>query len=168
MRVLVINVGSTSVKYHLYEMDREETLAEGVVERVKSAGLRAALDEVLAHVGDAGELRAVGHRVVHGGEKLLRPVVVTEDVKRTIRACSVFAPLHNPANLEGIEAAQAALPNALHVAVFDTAFHGELPPHAFVYAIPYELYLDKGVRRYGFHGPSHQYMAMCASEHLKT
>jgi acetate kinase len=168
MRVLVINVGSTSVKYHLYEMDREATIASGTVERVKSAGLRAALDEVLARAGDGGELRAVGHRVVHGGEKLVRPVVVTEDVKRVIRECAVFAPLHNPANLEGIEAAQAALPNATHVAVFDTAFHAELPPSAYLYAIPYELYLEKGVRRYGFHGPSHQYMAMCAAEHLKT
>ncbi|MBI3180767.1 MAG: acetate/propionate family kinase [Myxococcales bacterium] len=195
MKILVINVGSTSIKYHLYEMDTEEVLAGGTVERVGSPGsqhrwrangrasqaaieapsVRAGLDAVLQHlIGPEGslkvlsELKAVGHRVVHGGEKLVRPCVVTEEVKEVIRACAKFAPIHNPANLAGIEAAQAMLPQATHVAVFDTAFHAELPPHAYVYAVPYELYLERGLRRYGFHGPSHQYMAAMASEYLKT
>jgi len=195
MKVLVINVGSTSIKYQLYEMDTETTIAGGVVERVGSPQavhkfqlgsakstaeiaaptVRAGLDAVLAKLTgpggalkDVSELRAVGHRVVHGGEKLVLPSVITDEVKKIIAACAQFAPIHNPANLAGIEAAQAALPNATHVAVFDTAFHGELPPHAYVYAVPYEMYLERGVRRYGFHGPSHQFMAACASEFLKT
>jgi acetate kinase len=195
MKVLVINVGSTSIKYQLYEMDTEEILAGGVVERVGSAhaihkwrvgttrsqaelsapNTRAGLDAVLAQLTgpggalkDVSELRAVGHRVVHGGEKLVRPIVITPEVKDIIGKCAQFAPIHNLANLAGIEAAEAALPKATHVAVFDTAFHGELPPHSFVYAVPYELYLERGVRRYGFHGPSHQFMAASASEFLKT
>ena len=195
MRVLCINVGSTSVKYDLYEMDTETPLAGGWavggggparghrcqvggavgVEAVAATTVRAALEAVLAKLTapggplkEAAEIRAVGHRVVHGGEKLTRPVVVDDAVKAVIRACAEFAPIHNPANLAGIEAAQAAVPGATHVAVFDTAFHGELEPHAFVYAVPYALYLEKGIRRYGFHGPSHQFMAMSAAEHLKT
>ncbi len=193
MKILVINCGSTSIKYQLYEMDTEATLASGVVERVGSAAAshryrvgttggeaaaaasdhRAGLALVMAHLGDAGvvragELRAVGHRVVHGGEKLVRPVAIDDGVKATIRDCARFAPIHNPANLAGIEAAEAALPGVAQVAVFDTAFHGELPPHAFTYALPWELYLTRGMRRYGFHGPSHQFMAACASEHLRT
>ncbi len=195
MKVLVINVGSTSIKYQLYEMDTEEILAGGVVERVGSPQalhkwrvgptrsqaeiqaptMRAGLDAVLAQLTSPGgalkdisELRAVGHRVVHGGEKLVRPCVITPEVKDIIAKCAQFAPIHNPANLAGIEAAQAALPKATHVAVFDTAFHGELPPHSYLYAVPYELYLERGVRRYGFHGPSHQFMAASASEFLKT
>ncbi|HYI01240.1 acetate/propionate family kinase [Hyalangium sp.] len=195
MKVLVINVGSTSIKYQLYEMDTEEILAGGIVERVGSPQalhkwrvgptrsqaeipaptMRAGLDAVLAQLTSPGgalkdisELRAVGHRVVHGGEKLVRPCVITAEVKDIIAKCAQFAPIHNPANLAGIEAAQAALPKATHVAVFDTAFHGELPPHSYLYAVPYELYLERGVRRYGFHGPSHQFMAASASEFLKT
>ncbi len=195
MKILVINVGSTSIKYQLYEMDTEAILAGGVVERVGSAQalhkwrvgatrseaaipgatLRGALEAVLQALTRPGgalanleELRAVGHRVVHGGEKLVRPCVITDEVKQIISSCAQFAPIHNPANLAGIEAAQAALPKAVHVAVFDTAFHAELSPHAFVYAVPYELYLERGVRRYGFHGPSHQFMAASASEFLKT
>ncbi len=195
MKVLVINVGSTSIKYDLYAMDTEASLARGTVERVGTAGahhrwrvgdatgdgpvaagdVRAGLQSVLAHLtqpngalANLSEVRAVGHRVVHGGESLTQPVRVTDAVKNTIRACAAFAPLHNPANLAGIDAAQAVLPEVPHVAVFDTAFHADLPPRAFVYAVPYELYLERGVRRYGFHGPSHQYMALCASEFLKT
>lgn len=196
MKVLVINAGSTSVKYNLYEMDTEAVLARGVVERVGTAEAvhtcrvtgaeklvesvsapdhRAAIEGVLAQLTREGgalanrdELRAVGHRVVHGGEKLVRPVVINDEVKQQIQACAVFAPLHNPANLAGIEAAQHALPGAAHVAVFDTAFHGELPTASFVYGVPYELYLNQSIRRYGFHGPSHQFMAASAAEHLKT
>ena len=195
MKVLVINVGSTSIKYQLYEMDTEVVVAGGIVERVgtpralhrftadgkkgsaelEAPTVRAGLDAVLAQLTrpggplkDLGELKAVGHRVVHGGEKLVHPCLVTPEVKATIAACAQFAPIHNPANLAGIEAAEAALPGAKHVAVFDTAFHAELPPHAYVYAVPYELYLERGVRRYGFHGPSHQFMAQSASEFLRT
>ncbi len=195
MKVLVINVGSTSIKYNLYEMDTEAPLAGGVVERVGSAGAQhtlrvgdtqvvekisapdaeAGLKALLARLTgpggalkDVGELAAVGHRVVHGGEKLVRPCLITEEVKATIRECAQFAPLHNPANLAGIEAAQAVLPGVKHVAVFDTAFHAELPPQAFMYAVPYELYLTRGLRRYGFHGPSHQFMAASAAEVLRT
>jgi acetate kinase len=218
MKVLVINVGSTSIKYRLYEMDREETLAAGIVERVGSEkamhkwesverrgsaaarggsgasedsprsgepdgppslitqkheapvhapDMKTGLDEVLARV-DRTDLRAVGHRVVHGGEKLIRPTRISAEVKDAIRACAAYAPIHNPANLAGIEAAEALLPDVPHVAVFDTAFHAELPPKSYLYAIPHELYLQHGLRRYGFHGPSHQYMAACASEFLKT
>jgi len=195
MKVLVINVGSTSIKYQVYEMDTEAIVAGGIVERVGSEqarhkwragatkseaaisartvpeGLEVVLRQLTGEggvVADRSELKAVGHRVVHGGEKLVLPCLVTPEVKQIIAACAQFAPLHNPANLAGIEAAEKALPQAKHVAVFDTAFHGELPPHAFMYAVPHELYLEKGVRRYGFHGPSHQFMAASASEHLKT
>ena len=175
MKVLVVNVGSTSVKYDLYEMDRETRLATGKVERVGGGEVHAALASILAHLAredgplrNPGELGAVGHRVVHGGEELVTPVVIDERVEKIIERCAVYAPLHNPSNLEGIRAARAALGAVPQVAVFDTAFHAELPSAALTYGIPYELYLSKGIRRYGFHGPSHQYMALCASEHLKT
>lgn len=189
MKVLVINVGSSSVKYDLYEMDTELSLASGVVERVggdqalhrsvvgakreeanvTAPSVAAALSLVLDHLGLSGDdLQAVGHRVVHGGESLTRPTIITDTVKETIRSCAQYAPLHNPANLVGIEAAMERLPKATHVAVFDTAFHSELPPRSFMYALPYELYLEHGFRRYGFHGPSHQFMAQSAAEYLKT
>ena len=195
MKILVVNTGSTSIRYQVYEMDTEAILAGGIVERVGSSkslhrwqvgatksqaelaapthreGLDMVLTQLTAPGGpikDLKELRAVGHRVVHGGEKLVQPCVITPAVKEIIKACAQFAPIHNPANLAGIEAAQAVLPDASHVAVFDTAFHGELPAHAFTYAVPYEYYLERGVRRYGFHGPSHQFMAQSASEFLKT
>jgi acetate kinase len=196
MKILVFNIGSTSIKYDLYNMETEASLAGGVVERVGSdralhryrsgqsdggeakveaGSVKAGLDVVLGHLTGASgalahisELRAVGHRVVHGGESLIKPTVITPEVKKTIEDCARFAPLHNPANLAGIEAAERCLPNVPHVAVFDTAFHADLPPHAFLYAVPYELYLEKGLRRYGFHGPSHMFMAASAAEHLKT
>ncbi len=189
MKVLVLNVGSTSVKYNLYEMDTEARLAEGRVERVGTADavhvfpggsepvadnhVAGALRAVLSHLSkgalpDPSALAAVGHRVVHGGEQLIAPTPIDERVEKTIEACARYAPLHNPANLAGIRAAKAVFSGAPHVAVFDTAFHAELPAHAFTYAVPYELYLQKGVRRYGFHGPSHQFMALSAAEHLRT
>ena len=196
MKVLVLNTGSTSVKYQLYEMDTETRLASGKVERVgtpeahisyaqldgpkvdepcEAPDAGAAIARILALLVRAGgpvarieEIEAVGHRVVHGGERLVRPVVVDEAVRRTISECAAYAPLHNPPALVGIEAATAALPKVPQVAVFDTAFHAELPPHAFTYALPHEHYIEGGVRRYGFHGPSHQYMALSAAEQLKT
>jgi len=196
MKVLVLNAGSTSVKYQLYEMDTETRLAYGKIERVGSASAqlshselgsaklneacsapdaRAAIDKILALlVRDGGpvprleDIAAVGHRVVHGGERLVRPVIIDDEVRRTIAECAEYAPLHNPPALTGIEAATAALPGVVQIAVFDTAFHGELPPSAFTYALPHALYLERGIRRYGFHGPSHQFMALAAAEHLKT
>ena len=192
MKILVLNVGSTSVKYHLYEMDTEGALASGRVERVGTpeamhvheAGtdvipegreVRGALTAVLGHLSrtggpleDRATLAAVGHRVVHGGERMIAPTPIDDAAERVIEECAVFAPLHNPANLAGIRAAKEVFGSVPHVAVFDTAFHAQLPPHAFTYGLPYELYLEKGVRRYGFHGPSHQFMALSAAEHLRT
>jgi acetate kinase len=190
MKVLVLNVGSTSVKYNLYEMDTEARLALGRVERVGTAeaihaheggtcaiaGTTAAeaLRAILSHLTradgplQAGSIGAVGHRVVHGGERLTAPTRIDDKVEATIEECSRFAPLHNPVNLAGIRAAREVFPDVPHVAVFDTAFHAQLPAHAYTYAIPHELYLHKGVRRYGFHGPSHEFMALSAAEHLQT
>lgn len=191
MKVLVVNVGSTSVKYNLYEMDTEARLAVGKAERmgtsdavhihedgqvaVDGSSVTAALRAILEHLTRAGgpladirTLGAVGHRVVHGGEKLITPTRIDDKVEKIIEECSVFAPLHNPVNLAGIRAAREVFPSVPHVAVFDTAFHAQLPPHAYTYAVPHELYLQKGVRRYGFHGPSHQFMALSAAEHLRT
>lgn len=191
MKVLVVNVGSTSVKYNLYEMDTEARLAAGRVERVGSSeavhvndtgtepvdgrDVTGALRAILAHLRrdggplvDLAQLGAVGHRVVHGGEQLVTPTPVDDRIERIIEECAAYAPLHNPVNLAGIRAARAVFPDVPHIAVFDTAFHAPLPPHAYTYAIPHELYLQKGIRRYGFHGPSHQFMALSAAEHLKT
>lgn len=191
MQVLVVNVGSTSLKYNLYEMDTEARLAVGKIERVGTpeaehvhekgrdpvpgGTVESAMRAMLAHLvrdggplPDLSALAAVGHRVVHGGERLIAPTPIDEHVEQVIEENSVFAPLHNPANLTGIRAAKAVFPDVPHVAVFDTAFHAELPPAAFTYGLPHELYLDKGIRRYGFHGPSHQYMALSAAEHLRT
>ena len=191
MKVLVLNAGSTSVKYNLYEMDTEARLASGRVERIGGDAThvtpsrdtvavdapthRDALRIILgvltapgAPLSNPQERFAVGHRVVHGGEALIHPVRVDESVKEVLRACARFAPLHNPVNLAGIEAAQSVLPEADHVAVFDTAFHAQMPPAAFTYAVPHALYLQKGIRRYGFHGPSHQFMTLSAAEHLRT
>jgi acetate kinase len=188
MKVLVVNVGSTSVKYDLYEMDTEDSLARGRVERVGTADavhvagdqrtavaapdVTAAMRAILGHLTrDDGPLAgqalgAVGHRVVHGGERLVQPTKIDAAVEAVIEEHAVFAPLHNPANLAGVRAAREVFADVPHVAVFDTAFHAAMPDAAFTYGLPYELYLERGMRRYGFHGPSHQYMAACASEVL--
>lgn len=194
MKVLVVNVGSTSVKYNLYEMNTEAKLATGVVERVGTPNaehIHEAGQDKVAFTGDKataadvqrsildhlrrpggpladGSLGAVGHRVVHGGERLIAPTKIDDKVEEVIAECARFAPLHNPVNLAGIRAAREVFPDVPHVAVFDTAFHAQLPPHAYTYAIPHELYLQRGIRRYGFHGPSHQFMALSAAEHLQT
>ncbi|MEJ7597956.1 MAG: acetate/propionate family kinase [Kofleriaceae bacterium] len=191
MKVLVVNVGSTSVKYNLYEMDSEARLATGRAERVGTPdgvhihedgstpiegrtaadALRAILSHLTRTGGplpEPGALGAVGHRVVHGGEQLIVPTLIDDKAISIIEQCSVYAPLHNPVNLAGIRAAREVFPSVPQVAVFDTAFHAQLPPHAYTYAIPHELYLQKGIRRYGFHGPSHQFMALSAAEHLRT
>ena len=191
MKVLVVNVGSTSVKYNLYEMDTEERLAMGRAERmgtpdavhiyedgqvaVDGSSVTRALKAILEHLTrpggplpDPSALAAVGHRVVHGGEQLIAPTRIDDKTLAVIDECAKFAPLHNPVNAAGVRAAREVFPGVPHVAVFDTAFHAALPPHAFTYALPQELYTKQGVRRYGFHGPSHQYMALSAAEHLKT
>jgi len=165
VKVLVINVGSTSLKYDFYEMDTEASLARGNLER-DHRPLTDVMRDVLAALPAAPD--AVGHRVVHGGERLVHPVRIDAAVEAVIEECAVFAPLHNPVNLLGIRAAREVFPDLPHVAVFDTAFHAAMPERSFAYGLPYELYLERGIRRYGFHGPSHQYMAACAAEHLKT
>jgi acetate kinase len=165
MNVLVINAGSTSLKYDVYDMDTEASLKRGSVERMSDVS--AALKQVQGELAGIA-IHAVGHRVVHGGERLIEPTPIDAGVEAIIEECAVFAPIHNPANLMGIRAAKQAYPDISHVAVFDTAFHANMPESAFVYALPYELYLEKGMRRYGFHGPSHHYMAASAAEHLAT
>lgn len=166
MKVLVLNVGSSSLKYDVYNMDREERLAHGSIARRDSTDtLHAPLAELC---GRLGRLDAIGHRVVHGGERLHQPVRLDAQVEALIEECAVYAPLHNPANLAGIRAARERFPDLPQVAVFDTAFHADMPAHAYRYGVPEALYLAHGIRRYGFHGPSHQYMVACAAEQLRT
>ncbi|MGA9117107.1 MAG: acetate kinase [Bacteroidota bacterium] len=195
MNVLVLNCGSSSVKYQLIETDDRTTLARGAVERI---GMSGATLTNLRHDGDeikiAGEIvdhivaieyilavllsrnhgviedrsgiHAVGHRVVHGGETFTTSVLITEDVIRGIRANFEIAPLHNPHNLRGINACQVNLPGTPQVAVFDTAFHQQMPLRAFLYGIPYSLYTQYRIRRYGFHGMSHRFVSVRAAELL--
>ena len=175
--VLTLNTGSSSLKYGLFDLTRGgDAVVEGLVERIGAGGRThaEALDAVLgalARDGHLAALTAVGHRVVHGGERFRAPTVVTADVEAAIEALTPLAPLHNPANLAGIRAARAALAAAgragvPHVAVFDTAFHATLPPEAYRYAVPEEWYADYGVRKYGFHGTSHAYVSARAREVL--
>jgi acetate kinase len=188
MYTLVLNCGSSSVKFQLFDMETEEGLAKGLVEKIGSsvAGLRymptggSAVREqleVLNHAAairlalrtltnpgygvmeEAGDVIAVGHRVVHGGERFVDSVLITDEVKRQIEACIQFAPLHNPHNLSGIEACEKLLPGVPQVGVFDTAFHQTMTPEAYLYALPFPLYKKLGVRRYGFHGTSHRFVA---------
>lgn len=183
-RVLVINAGSSSLKFALIEPDSGAVLRSGVAERLGTNEARVRTDtkdtfplapgaghaEVLALLLQklAGQaITAVGHRVVHGGEFFSESVVLDADSIEKIRACSELAPLHNPENLRGIEAARQRLPGVPHVAVFDTAFHQTLPPKAYLYAIPYELYERHKLRRYGFHGTSHRYVAAEAARRLE-
>ena len=163
MRVLVLNTGSSSVKYQLIETSTEQRLAGGVVEEV--ADHADALTAIGEGLSDA-TVDAVGHRVVHGGERFSEPTLIDDGVVAAVRELVPLAPLHNPANLLGIEHARRRWPDVPHVAVFDTAFHRTLPPAAFRYAVPESWYADHGVRRYGFHGTSHQYVARRAAELL--
>ncbi|HZK34188.1 MAG TPA: acetate kinase, partial [Bacillota bacterium] len=195
MKVLVINAGSSSLKYQLIDMDNENVLAKGNAERIGIKG------SVLAHktigkeqarlnmdfkdhteaikkvietlvspdhgvIADMTEIGAVGHRVVHGGEHFSASVLIDDEVMNAIRANVELAPLHNPANIMGIEACRNTMPNTPMVAVFDTAFHQTMPREAFLYAIPYESYKKHGIRRYGFHGTSHKYISLKAAELL--
>lgn len=172
MRILVLNCGSSSIKYRLF--DGDDVAAEGIVERIAEpgsevadhrAGLSSIMTELAPFTGDGG-LDAIGHRVVHGGEEFVEPALIDTGVIERIRSQIPLAPLHNPANLMGIEVAFDLEPELPHVAVFDTAFHRTLPAHAYRYAIPEHAYRDHGVRRYGFHGTSHSYVASLAADHL--
>lgn len=195
MKVLVVNCGSSSIKYQVMDMTDESVMAVGLVDRVgipgstlehkptgkdkvvikkdlpdHTAGMKMVL-EVLVNpeygcIKNMDEIGAVGHRVVHGGEAFAESVVITDEVKKVIRDCFDIAPLHNPPNLMGIEACQELMPNVKHVAVFDTAFHQTMGPANYMYALPYEVYEKYGVRRYGFHGTSHYYVAHQAAEML--
>ncbi|MFN4000692.1 acetate/propionate family kinase [Microcella sp.] len=165
MRVFVVNSGSSSIKYQLVDVVSEQVVLSGLLERLGQAGGDAADHEsgmrvVLDRLGsEAQSIAAVGHRVVHGGDVFTAPVVIDAEVEAGIQAVSALAPLHNPANLAGIRAARAALPGVPHVAVFDTAFHQSMPAAAATYAIDRAVAAEHGVRRYGFHGTSHQFVA---------
>ncbi len=163
MIVLVLNTGSSSVKWQLIEPAPGRRVAGGLVEEVTDH--REALDHVVASLGDVAP-SAVGHRVVHGGEAFTAPTVIDDAVLATLRSLVPLAPLHNPANITGIEVARTVWPGVPQVAVFDTAFHRTLPPHAYRYAVPTEWYERFGVRRYGFHGTSHEYVAGQAAARL--
>jgi len=191
MKVLVINAGSSSVKYHLYQMPEAEILARGFVEKIgeetsklshffhgkahtvstKVEDVEKAMELILETLADKkvgvlqriSEIGAVGHRVVHGGEEFTGSVIIDEKVIASIEKFADLAPLHNPPNLAGILAGQRKLPNAKQVACFDTAFHATIPKVAYMYALPYELYEKYGIRRYGFHGISHRYVARRAA-----
>lgn len=176
--IFVINSGSSSLKYQLIDVESGEVALRGLVDRIGEAGHAvdhtAALHSVL-HLVEGHEVAAVGHRVVHGGALFDRATVITPEVEAAIEGLSALAPLHNPANLLGIRAARAAMPDVPHVAVFDTAFHQTMAPEAYLYAIPVALAEQYGVRRYGFHGTSHKYVSERAAiflnrplESLKT
>ena len=184
MKILVINCGSSSIKYELVNLksclsaDRKsEAIVRGVIEKIgidiksHEVGLEIILDRLMqlpdAVVQNKKELAAVGHRVVHGGEKFKRAVLIDEKIIKSIRSHFKLAPLHNPPNLMGIEAAKKLLPDIPQVAVFDTAFHQTMPAFAYLYALPYRFYEQYGIRRYGFHGTSHKYVALEASRILK-
>ncbi|MBQ9343294.1 MAG: acetate kinase [Clostridia bacterium] len=196
MKILIVNAGSSSLKYQLVDMDGERVLAKGLVERIGIAGskltqkypdseekfvietdmpthvqacenmLKALTNDKYGVVSSMDEIGAVGHRVLHGGEKFTESVVINDKVMDAIRENIPLGPLHNPANLMGIEACQQVMPGTPMVAVFDTAFHQTMPPKAYLYGVPYKYYLNLHVRRYGFHGTSHRYVSKRAAEFL--
>ncbi len=164
MRVFVVNSGSSSIKYQLIDTVTSERVLAGTLERIGEPGGDApdhttGMRQVLDSLGADAQIAAVGHRVVHGGARFTAPTLIDDAVEREIDELSALAPLHNPANLAGIRAAMTVLPDVPHVAVFDTAFHQSMPPEAFTYAIDRELAAEHGVRKYGFHGTSHQFVA---------
>jgi len=169
MKILVINSGSSSIKYKFFDMPSERLILKGVIEHIGEqgskfnnhySGLKIILEEVKS-------VDAVGHRVVHGAENFKRPTLVDQNVIRGIKKCCAIAPLHNPANLSGILACQKLLPGVKQVAVFDTAFHQSIPEHAYIYGLPYAYYQKLGIRKYGFHGTSHEYVMHEAGRILK-
>lgn len=192
MKILVINSGSSSIKFQLLQMDNESVLATGLVERIgeeegvlKCTFMPGSPDEKVAKLTEPiadhnkgmllavnllsdteygvlsgkDDIGVIGHRVVHGGEDFHQPAVITDEIMAAIKKNIPLAPLHNPANIDGIRVAQELFPGVPQVAVFDTAFHQTIPPHAYHYALPYELYEKERIRRYGFHGTSHQFVA---------
>ena len=195
MKILVINAGSSSMKFTLFQMEDQSVLAKGVFERLGSDSPNLiykrpdgfkfeGVIKVPDHVGafkeicaklvspecgvikSLSEISAIGHRVLHGGEKITAPVLVDDKIKAVIRECFPLGPLHNPANLAGIEACEAAMPGVPNVAVFDTQFHQTMPPEAYLYAIPYEYYTKHAIRKYGFHGTSHHYVTLATAKFL--
>jgi len=195
MKILVLNCGSSSIKYQLLNMISKEILAKGIVEKVGMKGsfleneridgdkvklegeildhqagieyvLGVLISEKHGSIKDLDEIEAIGHRVVHGGEKFRSSIIITEEVIREIEKCIDLAPLHNPSNLKGIYAMQLLLPKVPQIGVFDTAFHQTMPQYAYMYAIPYAIYTKYGIRRYGFHGISHGYVSARACEIL--
>jgi len=169
MKILVINSGSSSIKYKLFEMPKERLLSKGLIEHIGEKGYKihdhyTGLKMILRRIDSVS---CVGHRVVHGAEKFKKPVLIGNEVIRDIRQCCEIAPLHNPANLAGILACKKLLPHLKQVAVFDTAFHQTLPDYAYIYGLPYEYYKRFGIRKYGFHGTSHEYVAGEAARILK-
>ncbi len=163
--ILVINAGSSSIKYKIFELKTLRVIQQGLIEEVKNH--HQAFKDLQDGIIDFEKLRAIGHRVVHGGEHFSEPVLIDAKVIETIKSLTPLAPLHNPANLEGIYAAQNLAPNIPHIAVFDTAFHQSVPPYSYRYPLPNELYERLHVRRYGFHGTSHHYVASEASKILQ-
>lgn len=188
MKVLVLNCGSSSLKYQLIESETEEVLAKGLADRIgisegalkyESVGngkkviqqdlpdhdvamnlvFKVLTDPTEGAISDVSEISVVGHRVVHGGETFISPTLITGESLAGIQKVSHLAPLHNPANLMGIRACMRLMPGVPQVAVFDTAFHASMPPTSYIYGLPYDLYTKSGVRRYGFHGTSHQYVS---------
>ncbi|GFH99524.1 acetate kinase [uncultured Phocaeicola sp.] len=195
MKILVLNCGSSSIKYKLFDMTTQEVLAQGGIEKIglvgsflkltlpngekkilekdipeHTAGIEFILNTLVSPeygaIKSLDEINAVGHRMVHGGERFSESVLLNKEVLDAFTACNDLAPLHNPANLKGVNAVSAILPNVPQVGVFDTAFHQTMPDYAYMYAIPYELYEKYGVRRYGFHGTSHRYVSQRVCEFL--
>jgi acetate kinase len=169
MKIAVINSGSSSLKFKLFYMPDERVLIEKEIEHIGEKG--SAISNHTAAIEaldiDFSEIDAIGHRVVHGGEKFINATIIDDEVMQDIEDLIPLAPLHNPANLEGIRVAKQKAPNILQIAVFDTAFHATLDKEAFLYALPYELYENNQVRRYGFHGTSHAYLLKKAASRLK-
>ena len=194
MKILVLNSGSSSLKYQLIDMENEKVIAKGLCERIGLSDsilsydnkkekkvftqdiknhevaikmvLDMLMDKEIGVISNINEISACGHRVVHGGEKFNKSVIIDDDVLNAIAECIDLAPLHNPANITGIKACQALMPNTPMVAVFDTAFHQTMEKSAYLYALPYELYEKYSIRKYGFHGTSHKYVAQRASKLL--
>ncbi len=195
MKILILNCGSSSIKFQLFEIEHEVLLAKGIVERIgldssflknerndgdkikleveipdHQIGIKYILEMLISNkhgsISNFDEINAVGHRLVHGGEKFKSSVLITDEVIQKMEECIDLAPLHNPPNLKGIYSMKALLPDVPQVGVFDTAFHQSMPEHAFMYAIPYTLYKKYGIRKYGFHGTSHRYVSKRACEIL--
>ena len=195
MKILVLNCGSSSIKYKLFDMTTKEVIAQGGIEKIGLKGsflkltlpngekkvlekdipehtigvefiLNTLINPEYGAIKSLDEINAVGHRMVHGGERFSKSVLLDKEVLEAFTACNDLAPLHNPANLKGVDAISAILPNIPQVGVFDTAFHQTMPDYAYLYAVPYELYEKYGVRRYGFHGTSHRYVSQRVCEYL--